>query len=274
MEKSPLAPVLLPGGVECFGPTTGPAKIELYYITYMKNTRNTKFGAFTLIELLVVIAIIAILAGLLLPALAQAKKKAQQIACVNNLKQVGLAFRLWSNDNEEKFPMRVLMPIGAAAVIPMTAAADTYRVFQVMSNELSTPKIVNCPADGDRSASTNFTVAFNNNSVSYFVGRDCEDGNPQMFLAGDRNVYGPTAAAMTGNNGYGYASASMNSLGTNTVTGNPTPYGFTAKMHGLSGDVTLSDGSVQKFSSSKFCVARTTTGDTTGTPGPNTILFP
>ncbi len=239
----------------------------------MKNTRNTKFGAFTLIELLVVIAIIAILAGLLLPALAQAKKKAQQINCVNNLKQVGLSFRLWSGDNEEKYPMRVLTPIGAAAVIPMTAAADTYRIFQVMSNELSTPKIVSCPADGDRSASTNFSVAFNNNSISYFVGRDCEETQPQMFLAGDRNVYGPTAAAMTGNNGYGYASG-LQTLGTNTVTGTIPPYGFSAKMHGASGDVALADGSVQKYSSSKFCAARTTTGDTTSVPGGNTILIP
>jgi prepilin-type N-terminal cleavage/methylation domain-containing protein len=231
--------------------------------------------AFTLIELLVVIAIIAILAAMLLPALAAAKKKAQKINCVNNLKQVGLAFRIWSGDNGDKYPMSVADTSGGAqkyvtksgqAAAPNSPAM----VFMVMSNELSTPKVISCPSDsvyGHGSAATNwnsYDVMGGNigaapsvaGKISYFVNGDATETDPQVILTGDLNIGTVGTAANTTPAGYafGNSSASVRSQVagqqlTSAAWSTANSYwSWTQETHSKSGNLGLADGSVQSVS--------------------------
>ncbi len=244
----------------------------------MKNYKNK--SAFTLIELLVVIAIIAILAAMLLPALAAAKRKAQKINCVNNLKQVGIAYRIWEGDNNDRYPQAVAAASGGAqgytahggTTFTQATPYNPGMVYMVMSNELATPKILFCPSDTIHSGySTNFsytdtlslTVAPANGAapnalsavtkISYFVGADATEADPQGIMGGDCNIgntattgsaastarFGSTVSASQG----GSSVPQITSIAFGTAANN---WAWTANdLHQKTGNLLIADGSVQ-----------------------------
>ena len=97
------------------------------------------------------VALAALVAGGMLTREADLKQRVQRIQCLNNLKQIGLAFRVWAEDNEGQYPFNVSTKDGGTREFCLRGAdgfdGDSCRHFQVMSNELFTVKILVCPAD-------------------------------------------------------------------------------------------------------------------------------
>lgn len=191
----------------------------------MKTKAQRQSGS-SVVELIILLVVIAVLLSLLLPALAKSKIRTKRIGCTSNIKQIGLAFRIWSQDHADQFPQVSTSASGSRA---WANSPEVFRHFLVMSNELVTPKVLACNSDPVRWKTADFATLSNSN-VTYFVGLDADASKPQQLLTGDRNITGGTLS-----NGF---------LRLLTSTGEA---GWTREIHVGVGNVGLADGSAQQL---------------------------
>ena len=163
------------------------------------RTKPQLHSGLTLIEALIVIAVLAVLLAISLLVMGRTQARCCRLGCVNNVKQIGLAFRQWSLDNYDKFPTEISINDGGAMEWAQQGIA--WRVFQVMSNELNTPKILFCPNDSNGKrvkadtfgspaiASVSLQILFTNNqNLSYFASLDSDQTKTNLLLTGDSHL--------------------------------------------------------------------------------------
>ena len=224
----------------------------------MKQKAKCKRQAFTRIELVVVIVLLVtlgcmVVASLLLPRLARATAKAPRISCVNNLREIGTACRIWAGDNGDRTPAEQTVVKGGWADFLTNADQGPlcWTNYAIMRNELGQiTKLVVCPSD-ERQAAPSFTNGFDNTHVSYFVGVSADDTYPQSIAGGDRNL-GPGAKA---DPHFGYSPKS--GKGNDVAIPISGPVSWSLKIHSAgnpsgAGNILLGDGSAQQVSSASF----------------------
>jgi hypothetical protein len=208
------------------------------------NQRARRAGFF-LVEVLVIVAVVVALALVFLRP-PSGYVKAGRIKCVNNLKNVGLAFRIFATDNNDQFPGSIL-----TSNLVDFASINVETIFGVLSNELSTPKILYCPEDKKRQPAESFTN-FSSRNVSYFTSISAIETQPQAFLAGDRNIEVS-----------GKLATGLLPLKSNLVVS------WSKDIHIEQGNIAMGDGSVQQMSNSRLKNALHEMGSAT-----NYLVFP
>ena len=234
--------------------------------------RRSSICAMTWIGVLVVVLVLLFLVGLFAPTTHIRNPGLEnRIRCVTRLKNLGLALRLFATDNEGQFPWRVPIEKGGS----LEELADDSRIwrhFQVMSNELSTPMILQCRSDTNIASHGNLGWMFgvpstndsklrqfsHNDHVSYFLTTGFLEKDADRILAGDRNLT---------RNGV--------SVRGRIQTATNDRFGFTKPgHHDGDGNLLFTDGSVQQVWSSKAARVFTAGLAPIGTNPPPVLLIP
>jgi len=182
----------------CLGPLTGIPAIICGHIAHNKSRRSpAQYGGAGMaiagfvmgyVSLVLTIIMVVFYSAMLIPRLSQAKGKAEEINCRNNLKQIGLAFKIWEIDHGDQFPFNVKTNAGGTLELcqpgPDGYDRNGFMHLAVLSNELNTPIILVCPADKTRIRAPGWN-GLGAGNVSYLIrsGEAVSSSDPQQVLA-------------------------------------------------------------------------------------------
>lgn len=210
----------------------------------------------------VTVLLLACLAMLFVDHQHTTQETRKRISCQSNLKNVGLGFRVFANDNGERYPFSTTNSLG------FTNTAWAWEHFQAMSNEMGSAKILVCRADRERYTNimsdlgvgphlTSSSLASKGNAaLSYFVGLDASESLPNSILVGDRNL----------------VTNSGNLQGKVLASSPASLAAWDERQHGRRGNASLADGSVQVMTNPML--ARQVAFSSAGGPGTNRLLLP
>lgn len=186
-------------------------------------------GGFSGWDALAVALTVVLAIGFFLPRMTRAGRPSSRVNCIFHIKQLGLAYRMWANDNSGQFPWVVESSPTNGGTLSYAASTNIWRHFQIISNEVNTPKVFVCPEDRARTKVATWDAFTNNSHLSFFVGLDASEALPQTILTGDRNL----------------AISNQLLLGVVMLSANDA-LSWTKEIHNAAGNVGLGDGSAQQ----------------------------
>ncbi len=217
-------------------------------MTMRTNPRLVKNRAITRFEVLVVAGVIALLAAVVLPGVANTATRYNRLLCLNNLRQIGVAFRAWGNDHGDFVPLRTPMKYGGlgrnpGGAVAYARAGEAWYDLAHLSNQLGSPMILTCPGDTLKVPNQVSTWAdlfqSKNSSISYAVSPEVHPSQPQSVVSMDRNIQA---------SGLGNCSIGITGIGAgylNVATAELDPHvGWTNALHYPMGNLLLNDGRV------------------------------
>lgn len=198
---------------------------------------SRRASGFTITDMLILLGAVGLLVSWAYygPAWRKPRGRGNHMHCISNQKQISLAFRMWSNDHHEKFPWRLSVTNGGTLEYAMSA--EVFRHFQAVSNELGSPRVLVCHVDRKRQRTNRFeSTFFSNINISYFVGLDTDETQPDTILSGDRNA----------------ATNGVAMKGPIALLHGGTRIGWTKELHTNFGYIALADGSANQYTAEQF----------------------